>query len=122
MLTQDTHNRRETVEITLTLLAARRLSTAQTVLSRFEDGVGPLAPMLSSLILAETGAKRAAQKQLAKLTLPRATADLMSQVVALRALVAAGDRRAGSLLKRLQAKHSEHPEVQLAKRMLEAAP
>jgi hypothetical protein len=105
-------------EAVLLLVDAGRPDDALPLLQKSAAGSGALAPWLNALVDAARGDTKEAASRIAKLSPPASDAPLQEQVLALRALAKAGDRRAKPLFTSLSARFGKHPDVQQAGRDL----
>jgi tetratricopeptide (TPR) repeat protein len=105
---------RASSEAILTLLEAGRTAAAATAMERVGDASGRLQPWLRALVDAANGRQTGAQKELAGLTLPAKGEPVLVHAIALRALVAAKDRRAKAYASQLGQRFPAHPDVKAA--------
>lgn len=111
-------NSRYLSEAVLLLVDSGRPDDALPLLQKSAAGTGALAPWLNALVDAARGDTKEAASRIAKLAPPGSDAPLQEQVLALRALAKAGDRRAKPLYAALSARFGKHPDVQQAGRDL----
>jgi hypothetical protein len=111
-------NPRYLSEAVLVLVDAGRPDDALPLLQKSAAGTGALAPWLNALVDAARGNTKEAASRIAKLAPPGSDAPLQEQVLALRAMAKAGDRRAKPLYASLTSRFPKHPDVQLAGRDL----
>jgi hypothetical protein len=105
------------VERCYDLVAAGDLKGARTLLAKYPVVLGTLSGWLAAFIDAhesEKSAQAQAAARAAKLELPLDASPLAIRLLALRALVVTGDKRAKPYLRVFSRKHAKHPEVALA--------
>lgn len=105
------------IERTYDLVAADDLSNARTLLAKYPVVLGPLSGWLAAFVDAHAKDKNEqaqAVARVAKLDLPPDASPLAIRVLALRALVVTGDKRAKPYLAVLARRSGKHPDVQLA--------
>lgn len=109
-------------EALLALIDGGSLTAARGVLSQAGHRLGDLEPWLRGLLEARSGATHVAQPSLARLALPSTQATTDFKVIAVRALAAAGDRRAKTYWSGLRQRLPSHPDVATAGRELGLLP
>jgi hypothetical protein len=105
------------VERAYDLVANGDLRAARTVLAKYPVVLGTLTGWLAAFIdahEADQGSRSQAQARVAKLDLPLDASPLSIRLLALRALVRTGDKRARPYLGGMARRHGKHPEVKLA--------
>ncbi len=105
------------VERTYDLVAADDTASARTLIARYPVVLGPLSGWLAAYIDAHAKDKSEqaqAVARLAKLDLPPDASPLAIRVLALRALVVTGDKRAKPYLAVVARRAGKQPDVQLA--------
>jgi hypothetical protein len=105
------------VERCYDLVAAGDLKGARTLLAKYPVVLGTLSGWLAAFIDAhetEKSPQAQAAARAAKLELPLDASPLAVRLLALRALVVTGDKRAKPYLAGFSRKHPKHPEVALA--------
>ena len=105
------------IERTFDLVAAEDLTGARTLIAKYPALLGPLSGWLSAYVDGsgqEKADKAQAASRAAKLDLPPDGSALALRVLALRALVVSGDKRARDYVRSLAARAGKHPDVQLA--------
>ncbi len=102
---------RSAAEAVLALIDAERVAAAESTFAALGDAAGDLTPWLGAVVEAARGRAPAAAKSLAELPLPTKADPVLVQVVALRALVGAKDRRAKGYLAELSRRLAAHPDV-----------
>jgi hypothetical protein len=105
------------IERTFDLVAAEDLTNARTLIAKYPALLGPLSGWLSTFVDGngkEKADKAQAASRAAKLDLPPDGSALALRVLVLRALVAAGDKRAKDYLRGLAFRASKHPDVVMA--------
>ncbi|HTQ04906.1 MAG TPA: hypothetical protein VMI54_13665 [Polyangiaceae bacterium] len=105
------------IERAYDLVAADDLSAARTLLAKYPVVLGPLSGWLAAFVDAHAKDKNEqaqAVARLAKLDLPPDASALAIRVLALRALVVTGDKRAKPYLGVLARHSGKNPDVQLA--------
>jgi hypothetical protein len=105
------------IERTFDLVAAEDLTGARTLIAKYPALLGPLGGWLSAYVDGsgkEKADKAQAASRAAKLDLPPDASALTLRVLALRALVVSGDKRAKDYLRSLAFRAPKHPDVQLA--------
>ncbi len=109
---------RAVAEAVLAFVDGGRLAAAQSTLIDSGDAAGPLAPWLAALVEAGRGRQPSAAKELGRLDLPGKAEPLLTQVIALRALAAAKDRRAKAYHATLARRFPAQPDVLIAAKQL----
>jgi hypothetical protein len=102
------------IERTFDLVAAEDLDNARTLIAKYPALLGPLSGWLSTFVDGsgkEKSDKTQAASRAAKLDLPPDGSALTLRVLVLRALVAAGDKRAKDYLRSLAFRAAKHPDV-----------
>jgi hypothetical protein len=105
------------VERCYDLVAAGDMTGARTLLAKYPVVLGTLSGWLAAFIDAkeeEKGTQAQAAARAAKLELPLDASPLIVRLLALRALIVTGDKRAKPYLGVFARKHAKHPEVALA--------
>ena len=102
---------RAAAEAVLALVDAERVAAAESTLSALGDAAGDLAPWLGAVVEAARGRAPGAAKAIAELALPTKADPVLVQVVALRALAGAKDRRAKGYQAELTRRLAAHPDV-----------
>jgi tetratricopeptide (TPR) repeat protein len=105
------------VERTYDLVAGDDPGAARTLIAKYPAVLGPLSGWLAAFVDAhgkDKGEQAQAIARVAKLDLPPDASPLAIRLLALRALVATGDKRAKPYLGMLARRAPKHPEVQLA--------
>lgn len=105
------------IERAYDLVAAEDLSGARTLIAKYPAVLGPLSGWLAAFVDAHAKDKNEqaqALARVAKLDLPPDASALAIRVLALRALVAMGDKRAKPYLGVLARRSGKNPDVQLA--------
>jgi tetratricopeptide (TPR) repeat protein len=109
---------RAVAELVLSLVGEDRAAAASNALRDMSDAAGSLAPWLEAIVEASGGRQPSAAKIVAELQPPDKTRPLLEQVVALRALGAAKDRRAKAYYSQLERRFKGQPDVALAGKRL----
>jgi predicted negative regulator of RcsB-dependent stress response len=105
------------IERTYDLVAADDLASARTLIARYPVVLGPLSGWLAAFVDAHAKDKNQqaqAVARVAKLDLPPDASPLTLRVLALRALIVTGDKRAKPYLGVIARRSGKHPDVQLA--------
>ena len=105
------------VERTYDLVAADDTASARTLIARYPVVLGPLSGWLAAYVDAHAKDKNEqaqAVARVAKLDLPPDASPLAIRVLALRALVVTGDKRAKPYLAVVARRAGKQPDVQLA--------
>ena len=102
------------IEHTYVLVAADQAKHAKDIVAKFPTVLGPMTAWLKTLASASAGRKAEANVRVAQLELPAEAAPLSLKILALRALAAAGDRRAKGYLRDFQKKVPKHPDLKAA--------
>jgi hypothetical protein len=105
------------IERTFDLVAADDLTGARTMIAKYPALLGPLGGWLTTYVEGsgkEKSDKAQAASRAAKLDLPPDGSALALRVLALRALVVSGDKRAKDYLRTLAQRAAKHPDVALA--------
>ena len=105
------------VERTYDLVAGEDTGAARTLIAKYPAVLGPLSGWLAAFVDAHSKDKNdqaQAVARVAKLDLPPDASPLTIRLLALRALVVTGDKRAKPYLGTLARRAPKHPEVQLA--------
>ena len=105
------------VERTYDLVAGDDPGAARTLIAKYPAVLGPLSGWLAAFVDAHAKDKNEqaqAVARVAKLDLPPDASPLSIRLLALRALVVTGDKRAKPYLGMLARRAPKHPEVQLA--------
>ena len=105
------------IERTFDLVAAEELENARTLIAKYPALLGPLSGWLSTFVDGsgkEKSDKAQAASRAAKLDLPPDGSALTLRVLVLRALIAAGDKRAKDYLRGLAFRAAKHPDVAMA--------
>jgi hypothetical protein len=109
---------RAVTELVLGLVAEGRAAAAATALEDMNAAAGDLAPWLQAIVEAENGRQPSAAKIVAPLALPDKSRPLLAQLVALRALAAAKDRRGRAYYGKLEARFKGQPDLVAAGKQL----
>jgi hypothetical protein len=109
---------RAVAELVLCLIGEGRAAAATTTLHDMNAAAGDLAPWLEAIVEAENGRQPNAAKIIAGLALPDKARPLLTQIVALRALAAAKDRRGRAYYAKLEGRWKGQPDVVLAGKQL----
>jgi predicted Zn-dependent protease len=105
------------VERTYDLVAADDAASARTLIAKYPVVLGPLSGWLAAFVDAHAKDKNEqaqAVARVAKLDLPPDASPLAIRILALRALVVTGDKRAKPYLATVARRSGKHPDVQLA--------
>ena len=110
---------RSLIEYVWSRLALDEIEPARAILDTHRAVLGPYHRWLDVLVTKREANVPTARVRSSRLPLPRADAPLALWVLAARALVETGDTRGPEVLERLSTQHSSHPELELARNLLE---
>jgi hypothetical protein len=113
---------RAVAEVVLACIDGGRAGAAASHLARASHGAGVFAPWLEALVESAQGRQTSAARSLQATALPGKSQPLLIQIVALRALALARDRRARGYHALLERRFPGHPDVQAAARQLGLRP
>lgn len=106
------------VERVYELIESKDLSTAEQLVARYEKALGPAGDWVSALLEVSTKQYRTAKKRLAGLDPPTGRDPPWLRVLAARALVSVGDRRARGYIGATARKLGKHPDLLWAAKAL----
>jgi tetratricopeptide (TPR) repeat protein len=109
---------RSVTEVVLTFIGEGRSTAAETTLTSMSAAAGPLAPWLEVIVDAANGRQLNAAKRIASLALPEKSRPALEQLVALRALAAAKDRRGRAYYAKLEPRFKGQPDLIIAGKQL----
>lgn len=113
---------RAVAELVLSFVGQDRSAAATSALREMGDVAGSLTPWLEAIVEASGGRQPSAARMVAALQPPDKTRPLLEQVLALRALAGAKDRRARAYYSQLERRFKGQPDVVLVGKELGILP